>query len=91
MAQIKPPATETLYKVGRVIKYKNPDHPLFDQVIQPGTKQKDLANAYPQLQPKTLLSLKQFDKETGELLLPFPHLSANDIQVLLATKTLIPA
>ncbi|MBE2223846.1 MAG: hypothetical protein IAF02_20065 [Anaerolineae bacterium] len=82
---------ENLYKVGKTIKYKNPDHPLYNQVIEPGTKQYDLASAYPKLEPKQLLALKQFDPETKELLLPFPHLNANDMQVLLTTKTLIPA
>jgi hypothetical protein len=87
MAQITP----ILYKVGKTIKYTNPDHPLANQVIKPGLKRKDLASTYPNLEPKTLLALKQFDKETDELLLPFPHLSEVDLKVLLRTKTLIPA
>jgi uncharacterized protein (DUF433 family) len=86
-----PAATpEKLYEVNKPIKYKNPNHPLFNQVIQPGLKKSDLAATYPSLEPKQVLSLKDFGKDE-QILLPFPHLSDADLSVLLRTKTLIPA
>jgi hypothetical protein len=91
MTQLTPAKpVRPLYRVGKTIRYLNPHHPLADQIVKPGTKKADLAETYPDLEPKRILAIKDF-AEDGELLLPFGHLNERDMQVLLRTKTLIPA
>ena len=73
-----------LYKVGKTIRYGNPAHPLFNQIVKPGLTKPAILASFPGVDVKKL----SFDKQ-GTLRLPFPHLSENSIKMLTRTRTLI--